>query len=147
MDKSPSNRSIPLPGILCLLAFSGVAFAFAAGCSKSEAATSRAGTAAESASVVAGAKAETDTYTVEMKAQGPVAAGAEATLEVTLAAKGDYHINKTYPYKFKAADPAPEGVTFPKPVLQRADGTFEEKKGSFKVPFVVAKAGRATVSG
>ena len=45
------------------------------------------------------------------------------------------------------ADPAPDGVTFPKPVLQRADGSFEEKKGYFKVPFTAAKAGKVTIGG
>jgi DsbC/DsbD-like thiol-disulfide interchange protein len=38
-------------------------------------------------------------------------------------------------------------VTYPKPILQRADGTFEEKKGSFKVPFTAAKAGPVTIAG
>ena len=38
-------------------------------------------------------------------------------------------------------------MTFPKPILQRADGSFEEKKGYFKVPFTAAKAGKVTLGG
>jgi hypothetical protein len=144
MDQLPSHRT--LSGSLCLVALGALAFALSTGCGKSEAATSR-GSAPEAANVAAGAKAETDNYIAEIKAAGDYKAGAEGTVEVTLSTKGDYHINKQYPYKFKATDPAPDGITFPKPVLARADGTFEEKRGSFKVPFVVAKAGRATVSG
>ncbi len=68
-------------------------------------------------------------------------------MKITIASKGGYHINPQYPYKFKAAAPAAEGVTYPKPVLQRADGTFEETRGTFVVPFVAAKAGKATIGG
>ena len=64
-----------------------------------------------------------------------------------LTTKGEYHLNKQYPYKFKVAEPAPEGVTFPKPLLERGDGSFEEKSCAFKVPFVAAKSGKAVVGG
>ena len=136
-----------LSGPLSAVALTAAAVSGAAGCSKSEAAPARGEAAHESTAVAAGAKAETDNYIAEIKASGAYKAGAEGTVQVDFATKGDYHINKQYPYKFKAADPAPEGLSFPKPVLQRADGSFEEKKGSFKVPFVVAKAGKATISG
>jgi hypothetical protein len=124
----------------------------ASACSKSEAATLHRGSSDTQApvgatAVSASAKAETDNYVAEIKAAGSYAAGTEGTVEVVLAPKGAYHMNAQYPYKFKAADPAPDGVTFPKPVLQRADGNFEEKRGSFKVPFVASKSGTVTVSG
>ena len=38
-------------------------------------------------------------------------------------------------------------MTFPKPILKRADGDFEEKRGSFKVPFIAAKPGKVTIAG
>ena len=63
-----------------------------------------------------------------------------------LTTKNGHHTNAQYPYKFKL-DAAPEGVTFPKPILQRADGTFDETKGHFKVPFTAAKPGKVTISG
>jgi hypothetical protein len=145
MNLSSIRRRPSLAGGACLLLLAGAAFA----CSKSEAATSRpqAEPTKAATGVAAGAKAESENYIAEIKVTGPYAAGKEGTVEVVLVPKGSYHINAQYPYKFKATDPAPAGVTFPKPLLQRADGTFEEKKGSFKVPFVAAKAGKATVSG
>ncbi len=145
MTMKPAHRK--LSGSFSLVALMGLAFALAAGCSKSEAAPARGGGARESTAVTGGPKSETENYIAEMKASGDYKAGSEGLVEVTFATKGDYHINKQYPYKFKATDPAPEGLSFPKPILQRADGSFEEKKGSFKVPFLVSKAGKATVSG
>lgn len=123
------------------------ALAVALGCSKSEAAPPRGTTAQAVSPVAAGAKAETDTYVLELKAPGPYKVGAEGTVEVSLVTKGAYHVNKLYPYKFKLVDPAPEGVTFPKPVLVRADGTFDEKSGSFRVAFTAAKTGKVTIAG
>jgi len=146
MNKKPSYRRSSVSGGICLLLLSGAAFALASGCSKSEAAPAR-GSAVESVPVAAGPKAETETYVVEMKVTGPYKAGTEGVVEVTLVPKGAYHTNAQYPYKWKAPDPVPEGISYPKSVLQRADGTFEEKRASFKVPFVVAKSGKTTVSG
>jgi len=145
MTMKPAHRK--LSGSLGAFALTAAAFGLAAGCSKSEAAPARGGAAHESTAVTGGPRAETDNYIAEIKASGDYKAGAEGVVEVTFATKGDYHINKQYPYKFKATDPAPEGVSFPKPLLQRADGTFDEKKGSFKVPFVVAKSGKAHIAG
>ena len=91
--------------------------------------------------------AETDTYVTDMKAAGQYKSGAQGFVDVTLSPKGGYHINPEYPYKFKAADPPADGVTYPKPVLARADGAFDAAKGSFRVPFVPAHAGTLTVGG
>jgi ABC-type glycerol-3-phosphate transport system substrate-binding protein len=138
-EPSPGKGASYALGLLCLVGA-------AAGCSRSEAATSR-GSVAETVPVAAGARSETENYVAEMAATGAYKAGAEGTVEVTLVPKGGYHTNAQYPYKFKTADPPADGVTYPKPVLQRADGTFEEKKGSFKVPFTAAKSGKATIAG
>lgn len=116
------------------------------GCSKSEAATTRPAST-EAASVLASPKSDTENFTAELKAGSGYKAGAEGAVEVFLTPKGGYHTNAQYPYKFKLSDPAPAGVTFPKPVLVRADGSFEEKKGYFKVPFVAAKPGKVTIAG
>jgi hypothetical protein len=117
------------------------------GCSKSEAATSRPSTTEAAPAAPAAAKADTDNFTAEIKAASGYKAGAEGAVEVFLTPKGGYHTNAQYPYKFKLSEPAPEGVSFPKPVLVRADGSFEEKKGYFKVPFVAAKPGKVTIAG
>jgi hypothetical protein len=138
----PSYRKATLTTV-CLVALGAVA---AAGCNKSEAAP-KPGGQVENLVVAGGAKAETENFVAEIKPAGAAAAGKEGTVEVTLVPKGGYHTNAQYPYKFKLADPAPEGVTYPKPVLQRADGTFDEKKGFFRVPFVASKAGKVTIGG
>ncbi len=143
MDLSLSSRTRSLASGLCLVA--ATLSLGAAGCSTADASTPR-GNAAPGGRVSA-AKAETETYTVEMKSSGSYTAGAQGTVEVTLTPKGAYHTNDQYPYKFKAADPAPDGVTFPKPVMGRADGSFEKTKGTFNVPFVATKAGKVTISG
>lgn len=145
MTMKPAHRK--LSGTLSLVALMGLAFALAAGCSKSEAAPARGGAAKESAAVSKGPTADTETYVAEIKTTGTYTAGAEGVVEVTLVPKGAYHTNAQYPYKFKATDPAPDGIRYPKPIIVRAEGTFEEKRASFKVPFVVSKAGKATVSG
>lgn len=127
-----------------LFLLSSTALWAVAGCSKSEAAPAR-GSSIDSQ--VGAARTETENFIAEMTATGPYTAGAEGRVEVTLTPKGAYHTNPQYPYKFKLVDPAPAGVTFPKPILQRADGTFEEKRARFKVPFVAAKAGSVKVAG
>ncbi len=39
------------------------------------------------------------------------------------------------------------GRSYPKPLLKREDGVFDETKGVFKVPFVAAKKGKTKVAG
>jgi hypothetical protein len=92
------------------------------------------------------AKFETANYLVEITAPGPFKVGAEGAANVTLTTKGAYHINAQYPYRFKAAAP-PNGLSYPKPVLQRADGAFEEKRAVFKLPFVASQPGKFNVGG
>jgi hypothetical protein len=95
---------------------------------------------------IAGSKADAANYTAEIAAAGAYKAGAEGTVQVTVVPKGGYHINPQYPYKFKANAPG-DGLTYPKPMLQRSDGKFEETRGTFNVPFIAAKAGKTTVGG
>jgi hypothetical protein len=153
MNTSPSRWRVALCSRPLLLTGATLALAvtsagIGAGCSKSEAATSRPSSPGHEATTVgAPNKADTENYAAELKADGAYKAGAEGTLEVLLTPKAGYHTNAQYPYKFKLADPAPDGVTFPKPILQRADGSFEEKKGYFKVPFTATKAGKVTLGG
>ena len=94
-----------------------------------------------------GPKKDAASYVVELKANGPYKAGAEGKLVLSLTPKAGYHVNPDYPAKLKLQDPAPEGVTFPKKVLKKEDGKFEEKAASLDVPFTVAKAGKAKIAG
>lgn len=142
-----SHTRSALPATLLLV----LAALAVAGCNQSEAATPR-GTATEEAapSPAKGPKVDTETYTLEMKSTGKYKAGQEGAVEVTLVPKAPYHINDKYPIKFKATDPAPEGVKYAKPLLKREDKdnvTVDEKKATFKVPFLAEKAGKARVSG
>lgn len=139
------SKKATLTGTLSILALSGITFAVASGQGTSIAAPAPRNT--NEASVEAGrAKVDNEQYAIEMKS-GAYKAGQEGTLEILITAKGDYKINEKYPIKFKAAEPADGSVKFSKAVLKREDGTFELKKGSFKVPFTAAKSGKATVSG
>jgi hypothetical protein len=99
------------------------------------------------ARVEGAAKFDKDTYRVEMKAGGSYSAAKEGKVEISIEAKGNYHINDKYPLKFKVTDPAPEGVTFAKSVLKRDDGKFDDKKGSLPVAFTAAKPGKVKITG
>lgn len=137
----PTLRRIALSG-MPLLGLLGL------GCGQSEAATPRSnGAEMPVAPTGATSKVEDAVFSLEMKSTGTYKAGQEGTVDVMLLSKGDYHINDKYPIKFKLVDPAPDGVSFPKPLLKREDGVFEEKKGLLKVPFVAAKKGQTKVAG
>ena len=92
-------------------------------------------------------KFDKESHTVELVGAKSYKKGVEGTVEIVLNAKSGYHVNPDYPAKFKATDPAPEGITYPKKVLEKKDGDFKETKASLKVPFVAANAGKAKVSG
>lgn len=148
LDDSMNTKSSvrKLASTLSIVALSGIAFAVASGQSQSVAAP--APQASESASLSVGRnKVDVDQYVVEMKAPGAYTAGQEGVIEITMTGKNDFHINPKYPVKFKATDPAPEGVSFRKALLKREDGDIGDTKGSFKLPFTASKAGKAKISG
>ena len=86
-------------------------------------------------------------YRAEMKAQGPCKKDSTCTAEVLVEAKGEYHINDKYPYRFKLEDPPPEGIKYPKPVVGKEDGTMDERRVVLKVPFVSEASGAKKVAG
>ena len=141
-EPTAARRSVRMVALLAL----GLALA----CNKSEAAPPAAGTGEPAEPAQAGPpkpRAEAEHYIAAITVTGECKATKECIAEVTLEAKGNYHINDQYPFRFKADDKL-AGVTFPKPVLKREDGKWDDKKkGSFRVPFVVAKAGKAKVGG
>lgn len=100
-----------------------------------------------SSSAIHANKKDKDSFTVELKASGPYKKGVEGTVELVLKSKGGHHVNQDYPAKFKVADPAPEGITFPKKILKKEDGKFEEHEATLKIPFVAANAGKAKIGG
>lgn len=92
-------------------------------------------------------RVDAEGYTVAMKAVGSYGANQPGMVELTLASKSGYHVNEKYPIKFKLADPAPDGVSYPKPVLKRADGECDTSHCTFQVPFVPTRAGKVKVAG
>ena len=83
-------------------------------------------------------------------------ANAECKIDLRLEAQGEFHVNKEYPYKFKASDAA--GVEFlgkdagGKNVFSKAAGDFvlspsNEKQGTMTLKFKAAHAGSVTIAG
>lgn len=105
-----------------------------------------AGEKPEGRALPSAANVEVDTYRVEMTTGGPYKSGTAGSVKITLTAKAGFHINTQYPYRFKASAAA-EGVSYPKPVLERADGQFEEKTAVFSLPFVAGHAGKFAIGG
>src|SRR5689334_5657087 len=86
-------------------------------------------------------------YSAKIVSAGPCKKDQTCSAEIVVQAKGDYHINDKYPYRFKLDDPPPAGVKYPKPVIGKEDGTMDEHKVTLKVPFVPVSAGDKKVAG
>src|SRR5438477_11088727 len=78
-------------------------------------------------------KKDADGYVAEIHAEQSYKAGDKSSFTVHLAPKTGFHIDAQFPVRWKADDPAPDGVTYDKQVMKREDGTFTESDGSFKV--------------
>jgi len=83
-------------------------------------------------------------------------AGADCTIALKLEAKGDFHVNKEYPYKFKAN--AASGVTYlgkdgaGPDTFSKSAGDFvldsgNEKVGTMTLKFKSANKGAVTIAG
>jgi hypothetical protein len=119
----------------------------ASGCSKVSAAADAEKTAPPLAAGPARPSLENANYRAEMRSAGACRKDSPCAAEVLVEAKGEYHINDKYPYRFKLEDPPPPGVKYPKPVVGKEDGTMDERKVVMKVPFVSEASGQAKVSG
>jgi hypothetical protein len=86
-------------------------------------------------------------YATSLEILGSCHSGTPCTMRALVVAKGDYHINDKYPYKFMAQDPPQRGVAYPKPIVGRDEGVFEDKKAVLAVPFVADGAGVRSVGG
>ena len=86
-------------------------------------------------------------YSAKIASAGPCKKDQTCTAEVVVVAKGEYHINDKYPYRFKLEDPPPAGLKYPKPVIGKEDGTMDERKVTLHVPIVPASAGDTKVAG
>ncbi|WP_394821179.1 hypothetical protein [Pendulispora albinea] len=147
--------------------------AIATGCSRdSEAAPAKGNTTTTAAPVVASPGTGTGTGSAEVipvaasnhvdgknfkldaTPEGDCKAGAPCSVVLRLEAAGDFHINKEYPYKFKAAEGA--GIEFQgtdaagKNVFSKSAGDFKvdgEKIATMRVKFKPTAKGNVTITG
>lgn len=126
-----------------LLALTGALVA----CSKSEPAADSLKRDDQQALAPAAPSHENENYKVTIEPVGSCKTGRPCLANIALVAKRDYHINKQYPYKFVTQDPPADAVTYPKKVVPRGDGTYEEKRAILPVPFVASKQGEIPVGG
>lgn len=115
-----------------------------------------AASAAQAPATVGGQVAKGNNFTVNADLVGVCKAGAECKVDLKLTAGDGYHVNKEYPYKFKANDLA--GVDFTgtdasgKNVFSKAAGDFrvdakDEHVGYMTVHFKPSKAGAVNITG
>ena len=128
--------------------------AIATGCKDSSA--TEAHPSQNQSSVAAGSHVDGKNFTLDAAAAGDCKAGAECHIAITLKAAGDYHINKEYPYKFKAEGSGIEFLgsdaagknTFSKSagdlVIDSAD---PPKNATMTIKFKPAAKGTSTVKG
>jgi hypothetical protein len=85
------------------------------------------------------------TFDLVMKPVGAVVAGRPSSIEIAVDAKGGYHVNDKYPYKFKPS--APEGLTYASPTFSTEATKLEEKRATMTVAFTPDGKGDRTVAG
>lgn len=136
MNRTPSKtwsiRHTPSPAALRRASIAlGALAAILIGCSRdSEAADGKpAAQGSTTTAIAATSRIVGNHFTLTAKPDTSCKAGSECTVELVLEASGDYHINKEYPYKFKAN---PANVEF----LGKSPGgpnVFTKEAGDFKI--------------
>jgi hypothetical protein len=116
---------------------------FGPACSK----VSEASSGANQASAPSPPSASNANYAASLDVAEACRSAKPCTVRAVVLAKGDYHINDKYPYKFVTQDPPQRGVTYPMPIVGRENGVFQEKKAVLSVPFVADGPGEKTVGG
>lgn len=131
--------------ILELLAAGGLV----TGCKKDESppevATSAPSSAPDTSAGPAQAAYHESAFDVVIRPMPPFAAGKPGVVEVELAAKGDYHMNDTYPYRFKTH--AAEGVAYGAATYSKDAMKLEATKGTMRLEVTPASPGEKSVSG
>jgi hypothetical protein len=90
-------------------------------------------------------KAESEAmYSAWLQSAGRYVVGAPASVQAVLVAKGGFHCNDKYPYKFKLSG-APEGVTYADSVARGI--RIGKERSVLTVPFTPTSAGAKTISG
>jgi len=89
-------------------------------------------------------KHEDPAFAVSLAPQEPYSVGKESKLDAVLEARGEYHCNDEYPYKFKL-DPAPEGVSYAADVAK--DIEKGEKRSVLPIKFTAKTPGKKKIGG
>ena len=87
-----------------------------------------------------------DGFSVWLQGPGKQKVGQPGQVEVVLVAKGDFHCNDNYPYKFKLGSPSP-GVTYPEPVVRREGLSLTPGRAVMRIPVVPSAPGEAKIAG
>jgi hypothetical protein len=103
--------------------------------------------ASQSPRQIGAAQHDAEQFSVALTTDNAYRSGQEGAFVVTLTPKSGFKVNPQFPTRFKVDTDADGSVKFPKPVMKKEDGTFSESAGSFRVPFVPSKAGKATLKG
>jgi len=85
------------------------------------------------------------TFDLRMKPVGALTAGQPASIEITVDAKGGYHPNEKYPYKFKPAEA--QGVRYASPAFSAEAVKLEPQRATLTVSFTPEGKGDRTIAG
>ena len=97
--------------------------------------------------VVAQVQEEPSAYEVKTELKGECKAGAECVAVITVSAKGEYHVNKDYPFKFTATAPGVEFHGASGNVFTAGDFERKEKSGVMTIKFKPSAKGKVTITG
>jgi hypothetical protein len=86
-----------------------------------------------------------ETFDLTIRPVGSLTAGTPGSVEVQLSAKGGYHCNDKYPYKFKTGESP--GVKFTAPVFTKDALKLEETHATMKLDFTPETKGEKSVRG
>lgn len=86
------------------------------------------------------------TFNTWMASSGRYTVGQPGNVQVVLVARGGFHCNEKYPYKFKLGAPS-GGVSYPQPIVRAEAMRVTPERSVMTVPFVPAASGDARVSG
>jgi hypothetical protein len=85
-------------------------------------------------------------FNLWMQAAGKYKAGQQGAVQVVLVARGAFHCNDKYPYKFKLAPPPP-GVSYPQAIVRNEGLALTPARSVMTVPFVPSAPGEARIAG
>jgi len=142
-SRNEQRRRLPAFALVLV----GVA-AGASGCKKDEPApvvTSAEPSATAEAPGPAQPEYHESAFDVVLRPVPPFAAGKPGKVEIVLDAKGPYHMNETYPYRFKTH--ASEGVAYAAPTFSKDAMRLEGTRGTMTLEVTPASPGEKSVSG